>query len=636
MRRPPWPGRVVVAGLAAFSAAALAAGLGRAVLTTYLPVALDRIEAAPGLIGLVMLVNVAAGFAVPLLVGVWSDRVRGRGHGRTGPFILGGSIVTAGGLLATALGVGTTYAVLAATALVGYVGLNAVTTAHRALIVETYGPDDRAQATGAEEFAMLVGTTAGVALGGGLIEWRTWAPFLAAAVLVPLVTLPTVLRMLGRERPPAVAVGRTALSWRHVPEVAARPEVARLLVAQGLWVLGYAALPAFFVLYAEHTLGLGPGVAGVLLVGFGVICALTMLAAGAERRTERHAPLLAAGVALMGGGLLAMTPADAPLEAAPGLVAAAIGFGVVSTLGFPVLSQWIPDGEAGAYTAVYFSVRSVAGAVALPAAGGVIAATGSYRALVAAGGVAALSALVPLAPLVARAVPRPPRPSAAAIVRRVTPLVLATGGALAFGLLVAKTPISSPDEWLFHALNDRGPGPEIIDELLVGPDFRNYVILTAAVVVAGVVWRRGRVAAAAAAMVVAGVLAWGCVRVVWALWSRPRPQEALADVSVGVHDWSGYGSFPSGHVAVWLAMALVAGALFPRARLPLLAAVATVAVTRVLGGAHFPSDVVGAVLIGWAAARVVRPLVAGRAAASAAATTRAESRRGRKALTSSP
>jgi membrane-associated phospholipid phosphatase/predicted MFS family arabinose efflux permease len=636
VRSVPWPGRAAVAGLAAFSAAALAAGLGRAVLTTYLPVALARIRDAPGLIGLVMLVNVAAGFAVPLMVGVWSDRVHGRGHGRTGPFILGGSLVTAGGLLATALGVGSAYLLLAATALVAYVGLNAVTTAHRALIVETYGPDDRASATGAEELAMLVGTTLGVAVGGGLIEWRTWAPFLFAAVLVPLITLPTVLRMRGRERPPAVPPDRTALSWRHVPAIAARPEVARMLLAQGLWVLGYAALPAFFVLYAEHELGLGPGAAGGLLVGFGVVCGLSMLAAGAERRPQRHAPLLAAGVVLLGGGLLAMTPASAPLEAAPGLLAAAAGFGVVSTLGFPVLSRWIPEGEAGAYTAVYFSVRSIAGAVALPAAGGVIAWTGSYRALVAAGGVAALAALVPLAPLAVRGVRRPRRPSAEAIARRAAPLVLATAGALALGLLVDRTALFRADEWLFRQLNGLGPTPGLLDEVLVGPDFRNYVILVGIVAAGAVVWRRGRVLASVAATALAGLLAWLCVRVVWAVWERPRPQEALADIDVGVHDWSSYGSFPSGHVAVWLAMALTVSVVFPRLLLPLMAVVAVVAVTRVLGGAHFPSDVAGAMLIGWASARAVRPLAAGPTAASAAATTRAESRSGRKELTSSP
>ena len=39
--------------------------------------------------------------------------------------------------------------------------------------------------------------------------------------------------------------------------------VRGFLLAQILWVLGYAALPAFFLLYAEEELGLGPGVASL-------------------------------------------------------------------------------------------------------------------------------------------------------------------------------------------------------------------------------------------------------------------------------------------------------------------------------------------------------------------------------------
>ena len=88
----------------AFAAAALAAGLGRAVTTTYLPLLLERIDDAPGLIGMVMLVNAAAGMAVPLVVGIWSDRLARSGRGRRMPFIVGGSAVTAGGLAAIALG----------------------------------------------------------------------------------------------------------------------------------------------------------------------------------------------------------------------------------------------------------------------------------------------------------------------------------------------------------------------------------------------------------------------------------------------------------------------------------------------------------------------------------------------------
>ena len=126
--------------LVVFGAAALGAGLGRAVTTSYLPVLLDRIEDAPGKIGTVMLVNATAGLAVPLVVGFWSDRRSARGGSRRLPFVLGGSLVSAGGLGAVALGFSSSYILLAAFGAVVYVGLNAVTTAHRALVPEAFAP----------------------------------------------------------------------------------------------------------------------------------------------------------------------------------------------------------------------------------------------------------------------------------------------------------------------------------------------------------------------------------------------------------------------------------------------------------------------------------------------------------------
>ena len=83
--------------LFAFSLAAVGAGAGRALTTTYLPVLLERIEDAPSLIGAVMTVNAVTGFAVPIAVGIWSDR-----RGRRLPFIAGGAVLTAGGLVAVA------------------------------------------------------------------------------------------------------------------------------------------------------------------------------------------------------------------------------------------------------------------------------------------------------------------------------------------------------------------------------------------------------------------------------------------------------------------------------------------------------------------------------------------------------
>ena len=118
--------------LVAFGLAALAVGLGRAVTTTYLPVLLDAVSRSPSVIGVVMLVNPIAGFITPLTVGVWSDR-RG-GHAPLVPFVVGGGLVGAGGLVAIAAGRGTSYLVLAAAGFVTYVGLSGALTAHRAAI----------------------------------------------------------------------------------------------------------------------------------------------------------------------------------------------------------------------------------------------------------------------------------------------------------------------------------------------------------------------------------------------------------------------------------------------------------------------------------------------------------------------
>lgn len=56
-----------------------------------------------------------------------------------------------------------------------------------------------------------------------------------------------------------------------------------------------------------------------------------------------------------------------------------------------------PRGESGGYTALYYSLRAVASALAVPIAGLMIAVTDSYRSLFLFGGTATLAALLPLA-----------------------------------------------------------------------------------------------------------------------------------------------------------------------------------------------------------------------------------------------
>jgi membrane-associated phospholipid phosphatase/MFS family permease len=396
--------------LVAFSLAAVGAGAGRALTTTYLPVLLERIQDAPSLIGAVMTVNALAGFAIPIAVGIWSDR-----RGRRLPFIAAGAALTVGGLVAVGLGSASSYLALAVAAGLVYAGLNALTTAHRAIIADDVEDGRRPVATSAQELASLVGAVVAVAIGGALIEPAPAAAFALAAVVIAATVTPTlvVTRRLGLgERTPT----RRPSSARGGTRAVLRRGGAReVLLAQTMWVFGYAALPAFFVLYAEDSLGLDVNVAGALPLGFGALTAVGMVLAG-RARPERVEPLLIAGAALLGAGLLAAAPAQTLPTAAPAFAAAALGAGLVTALGFPYFARFVPDGEAGRYSGVFFAGRAVAAAAALPLAGVIVELSGTYRAVLWLGAVP-LAALGPLALAHRRSTPvaQPLRPRPAAV-----------------------------------------------------------------------------------------------------------------------------------------------------------------------------------------------------------------------------
>jgi predicted MFS family arabinose efflux permease len=176
-----------------------------------------------------------------------------------------------------------------------------------------------------------------------------------------------------------------------------RPGVRALLAAEVLWVSGYAAMPVFFILYARRVLGLGPGLASLWLAAFALGAGAAMIGAAFVQRSRLHKPFLALGVGLMGVGFLGAAASTSLLWVSVACGSAAAGFGLISTLGFSLFAALIPRGEAGGYTALYYSLRAVASALAVPVAGLAIAVSGSYRALFLLGGIATVAALVPLA-----------------------------------------------------------------------------------------------------------------------------------------------------------------------------------------------------------------------------------------------
>ena len=95
-----------------------------------------------------------------------------------------------------------------------------------------------------------------------------------------------------------------------------------------------------------------------------------MVVAG-RAQPERVRPLLLAGAALLGAGLLAAAarggqPRPPPRPASP---PRPLGAGLLTALGFPYFARFVPEGEAGRYSGLFFAGRAVAAAAALPLAG---------------------------------------------------------------------------------------------------------------------------------------------------------------------------------------------------------------------------------------------------------------------------
>src|SRR5918996_1280345 len=141
-----------------------------------------------------MSVNAVAGFVVPLGVGLWSDRREAAGLGRRVPFMIGGALLATGGLVAVGLGSGSSYVALGLAAAVVYVGLNALTTAHRALVAEDVADERRPAATSGQELAASLGAGLAVGLGGALIQPAPGVAFALAAGVLIAAALPTLLQ----------------------------------------------------------------------------------------------------------------------------------------------------------------------------------------------------------------------------------------------------------------------------------------------------------------------------------------------------------------------------------------------------------------------------------------------------------
>jgi membrane-associated phospholipid phosphatase len=115
----------------------------------------------------------------------------------------------------------------------------------------------------------------------------------------------------------------------------------------------------------------------------------------------------------------------------------------------------------------------------------------------------------------------------------------------------------------------------------------------------GQIFQRPKLRMAAGRAMLAWAAAGAAAQLLKHLIGRPRPRLWAEGVAhLGPTLAGGLDSFPSGHTATSIAVALVLSLYCPRLTPLFMALAAFVAASRMLGGSHFPLDVAGGLVLG--------------------------------------
>jgi len=160
---------------------------------------------------------------------------------------------------------------------------------------------------------------------------------------------------------------------------------------------------------------------------------------------------------------------------------------------------------------------------------------------------------------------------------------------------------------LFRSINRTQSPQQGLFDLLDAASGPTFVAVPAALVVVGVFDDQPDLSRAGAIIGAGQILAGGSAVLLKVITARPRPFDALDDVKVKRRSSATGFAFPSGHTALAFALATSASLCLenPYASLPLFVWAGMVGYGRIYLGLHYPSDVLGGIVLGVASAWVV-------------------------------
>ena len=353
------------------------------VYNIYVPIFLaDRFELQASVIGLVMTFDNIAALVIQPVIGVWSDHTRTR-LGRRMPYVL------AGAPLAALCFVLVPFAQALPLFMASIIGMLLAMAFFRtpviALMPDVTPSPLLSQANGVINLMGGLGGLIAYFASGPLYKLNPANPFLVGAILLAASSALLLIFVREPARPPVKAEAKKESAFHDFAALFTSKEKSGLSVLSAIffWFLGYAALEAFFSLYARSHLGISESESPVQLGLMSVIFVLFAVPAGLIGGKLGRRVTISSGIILFAAVLMLIFLLPAGTLASPlvnigiakiyvlslFLMLAGAAWAMININSLPMVVDLTDESKVGTYTGLYYLFSTLA-AIAGPIVNG--------------------------------------------------------------------------------------------------------------------------------------------------------------------------------------------------------------------------------------------------------------------------
>ncbi len=342
-------------------------------VTTYLPVILDRYTNSATLIGFAIGGEGIFSAFIPVVVGVISDRIWTERWGRRQPFMIFAAPFMAASLMLAPFQPG--YVPIAVSTFVFFAAYHFYTAPYQSLLPDVTPSGHHGKVQGFQSFMRGGGMFMGMVVAGVLFYRWEPLPFILCSLLIMVFTYLTVVK-IREPQPQHDALPPRQGIWGEVKRVFVSVKedkaIQRFMVASFLWESTLAGLRPFIMLYFIYALGSTEQVGALLLGLVGVTYMVAGIASGYLADRYGRSRVMRVGLWVYLGGCILGTFLTHIKWAFVFLPIFGLGGSIVLTLPYAILIRLMPKEHVGQYTGMFSMMRGLANIIAPILAGGAI------------------------------------------------------------------------------------------------------------------------------------------------------------------------------------------------------------------------------------------------------------------------